>query len=670
MGDYGVLRRMAVGGMAEIFLARKAGAANVDRLVVLKRILPQFAHNEDFVQMFLNEARIASTLHHPNIVQVHSIGEERGQYFFAMEYLHGEDLARILARAEQAGYALQLDSVLSIMIRVCAGLHYAHERTANGKPLGIVHRDVSPHNVFVTYDGGVKLLDFGIAKATTSIGKTKSGALKGKVEYMSPEQAFSQPVDRRSDVFCIGILLWELTTGRRLYRRRSDLESLKALTEEDAPAPSTVVSSYPAELERIVLKCLRRKPEERWETCEELQAALDTFGKTQSFTVSPLTAAKLMHVLFSAEIAAFQHAVKGGGSLTDHIIARIERIAERAAADSWDADVANVIVNLGPNDDPALERKFSESGAILVEADEPEPKQRGLPQGMKLAPLPGAAPLDKIVEPPTGPMTLASLVLPVAPAPIPMPVLVQGEPTEIMAVPPVHEPDPLPGVPPAPEVAKTAAGSISTPSTTSRTEVSVTFDAIPKGLPEEPNTEALTTPHPGRVKPILGTAILARDTSPPEPEPLPPPAPPPRRFATFGLIAFVAAGLGAFVAVQLMKRGGEERPPAPAVAAQPEPTVAAPPTTPTPAPPVAEPTAPPTPAPAPTPPETVAAAEPAAESPADKKKKDEPKAEAKSEPKADKADKADKAKARAKRAKKNDSKKKRPSTKDLDSLPI
>ena len=217
MGDYVVLKRVAIGGMAEIFLARREGMGGFDRLVVLKRILPEYAHDPEFVRMFLNEARIAATLHHSNIVQVHGIGEEHGQVFFAMEFLHGEDLSRVLSRANQIGRPPQLDGVLTIASAVCAGLHYAHERTGpDGTSLGIVHRDVSPHNVFVTYDGSIKLLDFGIAKASTSFGKTRTGVLKGKVAYMSPEQAYSQPVDRRSDIFCMGILLWELTTGRRL----------------------------------------------------------------------------------------------------------------------------------------------------------------------------------------------------------------------------------------------------------------------------------------------------------------------------------------------------------------------------------------------------------------------------------------------------------------------
>jgi eukaryotic-like serine/threonine-protein kinase len=354
MGDYVSLRRIAVGGMAELFLGRKDGPSGFERLVVLKKILPEYAHNHDFMHMFLNEARIAATLHHSNIVQVHSIGEEQGQVFFAMEFLHGEDLARVLSRAGQTSCQLQLDGVLAIISAVCAGLHYAHERSdANGRALGIVHRDVSPHNVFVTYDGGIKLLDFGIAKATTSIGRTRTGVLKGKVAYMSPEQAYAQPVDRRSDIFCIGILLWELSTGRRLYRRRSELETLKALVDTDAPRPSSVVSSYPPDLEAIVMKCLAREREHRWEDAQQLLNAIEQFARAHGHNTSSHIVARQMKLLFSREIADFEHAAQTGATVVEHIIARFEANARAQSYDDWDSNVASVIIEPGAEDTAA-----------------------------------------------------------------------------------------------------------------------------------------------------------------------------------------------------------------------------------------------------------------------------------------------------------------------------
>jgi serine/threonine protein kinase len=433
MGEYTVLRRMAVGGMAEIFLGRRDGMSGFEKLVVLKRILPHFAHNHDFVRMFLNEARIAATLHHPNVVQVHNIGEEAGQYFFAMEFLHGEDLSRVLSRATASGRPVSLDSVLTILIGVCAGLHYAHERrAADGRPLGIVHRDVSPHNVFVTYEGGVKLLDFGIAKATTSIGKTRTGVLKGKVAYMSPEQAYSQPVDRRSDVFCIGILLWELTTGRRLYRRRSELETLKALVDEDAPAPSTIVWGYPTELERILMKCLCRDPGGRWATCEELGLALEAFARSQAVQVSPQIAARMMHGLFDAEITQFREAIESGGSLVEHIVSRIEATASRSSVDDWE-DIDSVIVDMGAIASaveaattteiteerptyvaPDLSDTFTEPS---VDLPRPAPALRPLPG---VTPAPVIAPAPVLAQPLPAP-ELTPAPIPVRPGGLPLP---------------------------------------------------------------------------------------------------------------------------------------------------------------------------------------------------------------------------------------------------------
>jgi serine/threonine protein kinase len=322
MGDYVVLKRVAIGGMAEIFLARKDGMSGFERLVVLKRILPEYAHHEEFVRMFLNEARIAATLHHTNIVQVHAIGEERGQVFFAMEFLHGEDLSRVLSRANQIGRPPQLEAVLTIASAVCAGLHYAHERCGpNGASLGIVHRDVSPHNVFVTYAGNIKLLDFGIAKATTSFGKTRTGVLKGKVAYMSPEQAYSQPVDRRSDIFCMGILLWELTTGQRLFKGPSEYQMVKTSVESTARSPRHLDAKYPIQLEAIVMKALKRDRAGRFATARELELDLNAFARAAGLDLAPASTARYMEQVFEKDVQLWRRAL-GSPAALDAIISR------------------------------------------------------------------------------------------------------------------------------------------------------------------------------------------------------------------------------------------------------------------------------------------------------------------------------------------------------------
>jgi tRNA A-37 threonylcarbamoyl transferase component Bud32 len=287
LGRYEILRPLARGGMAELFLARATGIQGFEKLVVVKRILPEMARDTEYVEMFLEEARLAAGLHHSNIVQVYDIGEDEEAPFFAMEYLQGEDVRTLLRATQLRGERVPIEHALSIVIGVAAGLHHAHEqRDGEGKPLGIVHRDVSPHNVAVTFDGGVKLLDFGVAKTRKRVSATRHGTLKGKLGYMSPEQCRGDEIDRRSDVFAVAILLWELMTGRRLYGGRSDFGIMKSIVETDAPRPSLVWHDCPPELEAIVMRGLRREREARQETAEELQLALEAFARERRLPVS------------------------------------------------------------------------------------------------------------------------------------------------------------------------------------------------------------------------------------------------------------------------------------------------------------------------------------------------------------------------------------------------
>ncbi|HEY6173233.1 MAG TPA: serine/threonine-protein kinase, partial [Kofleriaceae bacterium] len=315
-----ILRSLAMGGMAEILLARVREPARPERLVVLKRMHRQLAVDREYVKMFVDEARLAITLRHPNVVEVYESGEDDGQYYIAMEYLHGHDLRKVLSQMAKRRVPMRLANALSIARAVCRGLDYTHERTdAAGELLGIVHRDVSPHNVLVTYGGRVKLVDFGIAKTTIQLARTRTGILKGKVAYMSPEQALGETLDRRSDVFCIGILLWEMTTGNWLYRRKSELETLKAVVEHDAPLPSQVINGYPRELEQIVMKTLARKREDRWTTAGELGEALNAFAKQRRLDLRPAALSSLMSSTFPDEVEAWHGARAQGLTLGDHL---------------------------------------------------------------------------------------------------------------------------------------------------------------------------------------------------------------------------------------------------------------------------------------------------------------------------------------------------------------
>jgi hypothetical protein len=306
LGRYEVIRRMAVGGMAEIYLARAAGPEGIEKLVVIKRIQPRLASTREVVTMFLDEARIAATLRHSNIVQLYDIGEADGEYFFAMELLHGEDAGTLMQALEQRGRRLALEHAVGIVANVCAGLHYAHEKIGrDDAPLGIVHRDVSPSNVFVTTDGEVKLLDFGVAKAAHRLSVTTGGVPKGKLAYMSPEQVSGQPLDRRSDIFSLAVLLWELSTSRRLLRGKNEYEIMKAISDEDAPPPSVFLDGYPPALERIVMKGLARDRDRRFQTAQELQLALEELAREQKLAVSSIALAALMKELFGIQRTGF-----------------------------------------------------------------------------------------------------------------------------------------------------------------------------------------------------------------------------------------------------------------------------------------------------------------------------------------------------------------------------
>ncbi|MDQ3263666.1 MAG: protein kinase [Myxococcota bacterium] len=302
-GRYQLLKRIATGGMAQIYLARQSGLEGFEKLLVVKRILPHLAENQDFVRMFLDEARIAARLNHPNVVQIFDLGSQDGSYFIAMEYIHGEDVRRVWKRGANRGRTLPLPLVCRVMMDACAGLDYAHKKAdAAGKPLGIVHRDISPQNILVTFEGEVKVVDFGIAKAADQATVTRSGVLKGKYSYMSPEQARGERLDRRSDIFALGIVLHELLTGHRLFKRTNDIQTLNAVTECKVPAPSALNPEVPADLDRLVLKALARTPEQRFEDAAELQLALEEWLISHQLASSSALLATYMQELYADRI--------------------------------------------------------------------------------------------------------------------------------------------------------------------------------------------------------------------------------------------------------------------------------------------------------------------------------------------------------------------------------
>jgi serine/threonine protein kinase len=299
LGRYQVLSHVAAGGMAEIYLARAVGLEGFERYVVVKCIKPEHARDERFVKMFIDEARVSAHLHHQNIAQVYDIGQEGGAYYFAMEYLHGENVREVLHRVATARGEVPLDHALTIVCGAAAGLHYAHEKRAgDGQPLGIVHRDVSPSNIVVTFDGAVKVVDFGIAKAAMRMTETQSGNLKGKIAYMSPEQCRGTAVDRRSDVFALGIVLYELTTVTRLFRGASDYVMMNKIVTGDIEPPSARRAGYPPLLEAIVMRALANKPEDRYASAAEMRDDLVAFAKGAGVSLSTIGLERYVRELF------------------------------------------------------------------------------------------------------------------------------------------------------------------------------------------------------------------------------------------------------------------------------------------------------------------------------------------------------------------------------------
>lgn len=273
LGRYELLVELAHGGMAELFLALLRGAGGFEKLVAIKRILPHLARDKQFKEMFLNEGRIAANLMHPNVCTVFELDEIDDELFLAMEYLNGVTWDRLSRELATGNFAMRLS--VGVIAQACDGLHYAHTlRDVHGKPLDIVHRDVSPQNLFVTVDGICKVLDFGVSKMATDGPRTRSGVVKGKLPYMAPEQIRGEDLDGRADVFALGVCMWEALAGQRLFDRATDFMIWKAITEEPVPAVATVWAECPPALDAVVLRALAQKPEDRFATAREFADAL------------------------------------------------------------------------------------------------------------------------------------------------------------------------------------------------------------------------------------------------------------------------------------------------------------------------------------------------------------------------------------------------------------
>ncbi|HEY5949918.1 MAG TPA: protein kinase [Kofleriaceae bacterium] len=320
LGRYELLRHLASGGMARVYLARATGPGGFSRHVVIKTIPAERRDDDKFIAMFLDEARLVATLHHQHIAQVFEVDRaDDGTYFLAMEYVHGETVRHVLQAALERRKKLPVELGLSIACAAAAGLHHAHERRdIDGTPLGIVHRDVSPSNLILGYDGSIKLIDFGIAKATLRTTQTATGFIKGKAGYMAPEQARGYAVDRRSDVFALGVLAYELTTQTRAFHAATQFETLYRTTHGDVEPPTKRVAGYPAALEDVIMTALELDPDDRFQDAEAMRVAFEQIARELGVSLGESTVIRTLENLFPTRPEPW---LVAGGSLdaTDEV---------------------------------------------------------------------------------------------------------------------------------------------------------------------------------------------------------------------------------------------------------------------------------------------------------------------------------------------------------------
>jgi eukaryotic-like serine/threonine-protein kinase len=315
VGRYELIHRLGHGGMAAVYLGRATGRAGFEKLVAVKVIHPHLAAEQEFVDMFLDEARIAARLHHPNVVEIHDLGDDDGVLFMVMEYVEGETLASVLRQLRKLGERLPLSAVLQVVADACEGLCAAHGLTdADGRRMDLVHRDVSPHNLLVSMDGRVKVVDFGIAKATGRRSSTRTGQLRGKLAYMSPEQAGGATIDHRTDLFALGAVLWELLVGERLFTAETESETLARVTACEVPDVRERRSDVPEGVAELVTRALARKPEARFASAQDMLREVRAQLRALESDVDPRgDLAAVMSRLFDARVAYIRAAVRRAG---------------------------------------------------------------------------------------------------------------------------------------------------------------------------------------------------------------------------------------------------------------------------------------------------------------------------------------------------------------------
>jgi serine/threonine-protein kinase len=351
LGRFTVLKPLAgnSGSMTEVLLARALGMSGFAHHVVIKAIRAGKTVDQSFINAFVDEARLAASLHHSHIVQVHDVGHEHDIYFFAMEYVHGENLRALLGKVARDQALVPLDQVVTIVLAVAAGLHYAHQQS-------IVHRDVTPANILIGYDGNVKVTDFGIAKALLkSTEATKSGTMRGKVAYMAPEQCLGRPIDRRSDIFSLGIVLYELVTSRRLFKGDTDFLVMTSIVNGKIPKPTSIRKDLPVELEDVIMKALAPKPELRFATAEDFAIELEKVAAGNQIRVSPNALGEYLAKLFGTRQEPW---------LVDTKLEPVDVDFDGSGSGLVEVDIANT--------NPAIEKELLQSPLMSLYEDNEE----------------------------------------------------------------------------------------------------------------------------------------------------------------------------------------------------------------------------------------------------------------------------------------------------------
>jgi Tfp pilus assembly protein PilF/tRNA A-37 threonylcarbamoyl transferase component Bud32 len=371
-GKYLLLEKMAAGGMAELYRAKTIGVQGLEKLIAIKKILPHLAKEKELTGSFIDEAKLAALLNHQDIVKIYDFGSMEDSYFISMEFLFGKDLRALFGKAKEKGRPLSIEYALYVMSRVCSGLDYAHKlKDFQGKPLNIIHRDISPQNVFVTYEGDVKILDFGIAKAASQSTITQYGMIKGKVAYMSPEQAAGKPVDRRSDIFSTGILLYEAVTGTRMFTGESTMQILARVREAEYAPAESVARGVPGKVFPILNRALAKDPEERYQSCGDMLADLEECMIELSMRPTARGLGTYMKELLTDEIAAEDQATReSSGTMA---VGEPEREKTPEASEVSVEGVAEAMAMLGV----ARTEATVMAGVAATKAPEPK-RQRGV----------------------------------------------------------------------------------------------------------------------------------------------------------------------------------------------------------------------------------------------------------------------------------------------------